>query len=374
MTAELGLAYPTRAADGVDTVAQLLAADRSDDRNALTSQIDVGSWNDASLSWVVDSSIQLESGDALGTVGNADVARVRSTRMMFDRMDNQFGGGHARRSLIEYIRSELPRLLRANATDAVRRNLFSAAGEATQLAAWMSYDAGLHGLAQRYFIQALGLADIAADRLLGASILDAMSHQATFLGRFREAANLARAARLGTNSLGVPILTSHFYVMEARALARMGDATACDRALSAAITEFERRTPEEGPEWIQYFDDAEMAAEFGHCNRDLGRAVRATSYASQSLGSATGEYLRSDFFATMVLAHSCMDQGEAEEACRVALTALEIGENLQSARSTAYVAEFRQRLARASSSAVVRDFESKAEGTRLWTSLTIKGQ
>ena len=29
----------------------------------------------------------------------------------------------------------------------------------TQLAAWMSYDAGLHGLAQRYFIQALGFAD-----------------------------------------------------------------------------------------------------------------------------------------------------------------------------------------------------------------------
>ena len=52
--------------------------------------------------------------------------------------------------------------------------------------------------AQRYFIQALGLAEAAGDRLLGASILDAMSHQATYTGRFSEAANLARAARTGT--------------------------------------------------------------------------------------------------------------------------------------------------------------------------------
>lgn len=34
--------------------------------------------------------------------------------------------------------------------------------------------------------------------MLGASILDAMSHQATYTGRFREAASLARAALAGT--------------------------------------------------------------------------------------------------------------------------------------------------------------------------------
>ncbi|WP_219420243.1 hypothetical protein [Pseudonocardia nigra] len=194
-----------------------------------------------------------------------------------------------------------------------------------------------------------------------------MSHQATFLGRFREAANLARAARVGSVASGVPILTSHFYVMEARALARLGDAAGCDQALAAAMTEFERHTPGEGPAWIQYFDEAELAAEFGHCNRDLGRPGHASSYASQSLGSASGDYLRSDFFATMVLAHAYMDQGEAEEACRVALRALEIGENLKSSRSASYVAEFRQRLHRARGSVILRDFESKAEGARLWT-------
>jgi hypothetical protein len=43
-----------------------------------------------------------------------------------------------------------------------------------------------------------------------------MSHQATFLGRFTEAANLARAALAGTGGIATPTLTAHFRAMEAR--------------------------------------------------------------------------------------------------------------------------------------------------------------
>jgi hypothetical protein len=99
----------------------------------------------------------------------------------------------------------------------------------------MTYDATpASRLAQKYFIQALRLAQAGNDRLLGASILNAMSHQATYTGRFREAANLARAARTGTCGLATATQTSHFYAMEARALARLGDAKACDHALAEA--------------------------------------------------------------------------------------------------------------------------------------------
>ena len=112
----------------------------------------------------------------------------------------------------------------------------------------MTYDSTPSaGLAQRYFIQALALAQAAGDRLLGATILDAMSHQATYIGRFAEAANLARAARSGTRGLATPTLTAHFHTMEARALARLGDARACDSALAEAVREFERRNPDDDP-------------------------------------------------------------------------------------------------------------------------------
>ena len=86
----------------------------------------------------------------------------------------------------------------------------------------MSYDAGFHGLAQRYFIQALKLADFADNQLLGGSILDAMSHQATYLGRSADAASLARAARSGTRGIATAGVTAHLHAMEARALGGSG--------------------------------------------------------------------------------------------------------------------------------------------------------
>ncbi|MDB4872921.1 MAG: regulator, partial [Gemmatimonadales bacterium] len=224
----------------------------------------------------------------------------------------------------------------------------------------------LHSLAQRYFIQALALAEAGQDRLLAASVLDAMSHQATFIGRFQDAANLARAANLGTHAVATPTLTAHFHVMEARALARLGDARACDLALSAAVTMFERRTPEDDPEWIRYFDDAELAAEFGHCFRDLGRPVDATEYATQCLGDADGTYLRSDFFATMVLADAHLRGGDVEQACNIALHAVNLGEQIKSARCTSYLREFRTELSHIGPTPASRELEEQAVGSTLW--------
>ena len=203
----------------------------------------------------------------------SDVERFRATVEMFTKLDDRFGGGHARQALVQYLRTDADRMLSGRYSDAVGRELFTAVGEATLLAAWMSYDsAPASALAQGYFVQALALAQAGEDRLLGASILDAMSHQATFTGRFTEAANLARAAQAGTREIATPTLTAHFRAMEARALARLGDAKACDHALSESMREFERANPENDPEWIRYFNESELSAEFAHCMRDLGRA------------------------------------------------------------------------------------------------------
>jgi hypothetical protein len=46
-----------------------------------------------------------------------------------------------------------------------------------------------------------------------------MSNQATYTGRFAEAACLARAGRAGTTRMATASMTAHFFAMEARALA-----------------------------------------------------------------------------------------------------------------------------------------------------------
>jgi len=194
-----------------------------------------------------------------------------------------------------------------------------------------------------------------------------MSHQATYTGRFGDAANLARAARTGTAGIATATLTAHFHTMEARALARLGDARACDRALAEAVREFERRRPDDDPEWIRYFDEVELAAEFGHCLRDLGRAAAAARYAGRSVAAVdSAGFVRSDFFATMVLADAQLAGGDLEQACGTALRALTAGELIRSARCVNYLREFGQHLARAGDATVATDFHEQARESRLW--------
>jgi tetratricopeptide (TPR) repeat protein len=367
--AEVSLDYPGTAGQAVGNVTSLWRADLVDQGVLARAGIAPGAWKDASLRWLVDPVGPPEADLPGGVrVGMGDVERFAVTVEAFRQLDDRFGGGNARQALIQYLTGDGDRLLRGRYAGAVGCALFSAVAEATLLAAWMSYDSvPRSALAQRYFIQALALAQAGGDQLLGATILDAMSHQATYTGRFAEAANLARAARTGTAGIATATLTAHFHTMEARALARLGDAKACDRALAEAVREFERRRPEEDPGWIRYFDEAELAAEFGHCLRDLGRVADAAQYASRSVVTDSGTgFVRSDFFATMVLADAHLAAGDLEQACATVLRALTEGELIRSARCVNYLRDFRQHLTRAADATAVTDFSEQARASRLW--------
>jgi hypothetical protein len=202
--------------------------------------------------------------------------------------------------------------------------------------------------------------------LLGASVLDSMSHQATFTGRFSEAANLARAALTGTCGIATPSLTAHFHTMEARALARLGDAKATSHALSESTREFERGSLENNPSWFQYFNESELSAELGHCMRDIGQSSEAVKYASSSLGlDGSQEFVRSDFFVSLVLADAHLAAGDLEQACTVTLNALTAGEQIRSARCVGYLREFMRHLP-ATDNGLLRDFREQAANSRLW--------
>lgn len=368
-TLDVGLVFPDSPTEAAETVGRLWRADLKDPTEPQQRAIDHRAWNDASLKWLVGPPYS-PSVDALGGVriGIPDVERFRATTDVFAQLDDRYGGGHARQALVQYLSADAERLLRGRFTDAVGRELYSVVGEATLLAAWMTYDsAPSSGLAQRYFVQALALAKAADDRLLGASILDAMSHQATYTGRFSDAANLARAARTGTSHVATPTLTAHFHTMEARALARLGDAKGCDRALADAVSEFERRDPDNDPMWIRYFNEIELNAEFGHCFRDLGRTRDAQQYAAQGiLTPDDATFARSDFFVAVVLADSYLASGDTEQACATVLKVLTAGEQIRSARCVGYLREFGKHLAHLADATSVVGFNEAARDSRLW--------
>jgi hypothetical protein len=338
----LGLTYPDTPEAAVEVLADLWAADL--DETLASTAVSGPAWSEASLAWLVRSgrdrlSVRLDGRH----VGSSDVAAVRATVATFANLDNELGGNHARRALIEFLRTDLAPLLRGSYSERIGRDLFAAAAEATLLAAWMSYDAGWHGLAQRYFLQALRLAQAADDVLLASTTLDAMSHQATFLGRFGEAANLARAAATGAARLATPTLKAHYLAMEARAHAGAGDAAATERVLSSAVRLFERRDSSEDPPWIAYVDESELGAELAHCHRDLGHGKKAIQYALMGLAHDSSTP-RSDYFVTMVLAAGHLAAGEVEAACDVAGQAVDLAGNLKSARAKEYLRQFQGKL------------------------------
>lgn len=357
-----GLSYPDDAAGSAAALTMLWQADQDERPTIVSAPVVSSAWFEASLHWLVRMDVRSRSAEAGVRVGVADVDRLRATVAAFVEMDDRFGGGHARRALVEYLRSDVAALLVGSYTETTGRLLQREAAEATLLLAWMSYDAGRNGLAQRYFIQALRLAQAAGDLMLAGSVLDAMSHQATFLGRHREAATLARAARQGTAGRATPTLTAHFHAMEARAHAAGGDSAAAYRSLSEAVRLFERRSPGDDPDWISYFNDAELSAEFAHCFRDLERYEDAVTYAQQS---ATGS-ARSDFFTSMVLAAGHLGAGDIEQACLVAGDALVAGRALRSARAAEYVAAFRRQLAPHFAVVQVVELDRMAAGHPLW--------
>lgn len=358
-----GTEYPEDVDEAVAALDRLWRADQEDVRSVVAAPTVAAAWPSASLTWLVRTGPDVIPDRLAGArVGLADIERLRTTVAAFGDMDDRFGGGHARKALVQYLRSDVPALLAGRYGERTGRQLYSAVAEATLLTAWMSYDSGMHGLAQRYFVQALRLAQVADDTLLAGSILDAMSHQATFLGRHREAATLARAARQGTTGRATPTLTAHFYAMEARALAAGGDGVSAQRALSEAVRVFERRNPGDDPEWIAYFDDAELSAEFSHCFRDTGRFTDAVTYVQRAM---TGS-VRSDFFVTMVLAAGHLGNGDADEAAAVTRRALDMGVALRSARCSEYVRAFRRQLSAAGHRQTLTTLDEYAADHPLW--------
>ncbi|MHC3428203.1 hypothetical protein [Streptomyces sp. DT18] len=363
---ELGLEFADRPETTAKTVADLWRADLADAQALVRAQPDSAAWNAASLRWIVappDGGLSRAGNRSIGAV---DVDMIRSTADAFSMLDGKFGGGHARRALIQYLHTDVRPMLDGKYSDNVGRQLHSAVAEALLLAGWMSYDSGLHGIGQRYLIQALRMAQAAGDRLLGGSILSAMSHQATFLGRYQDAATLARAAYAGPGSALGPTMAAQFRTMEARALARLGDERGCDLALAEAESKLNQRTSDSDPPYIAYFDEVELAAEIGHCFRDLGRSVAAAQRGGASI-FGDGLNNRSDFFATMVQADAHIIQGEIGQGFDIALSALHLGEGLKSARCIQYVREFQGRITSDMKRATeFRIFDEQARGFRLW--------
>ena len=291
-------------------------------------------------------------------VSLSDVAVIRDLSARLKQLDNRHGGGHVRRLALAVLDEEVAPLLRSGSfTDDVGRELLSTAAEVTQLVGWMSHDIGSHGVAQRYLIQALGLARSAGDSALIAELLCAMSQQSTYL-QDTQAADLARAARTVANRHGHVALVAESRLMEAHAHARAGSPASCASALHEAEIALDKADRSDEPQWISYFDEAYVSAKFGHCLREVGDHKNAIKYAERSL-QMDRSYVRGQAFNLTLLAHAQADAGDLSAACATGLEAVNVVADLSSARAVNYLREFRLALSPAASTQEVRSLDER---------------
>ncbi|MFE9424298.1 hypothetical protein ACFYNO_15170 [Kitasatospora sp. NPDC006697] len=310
------------------------------------------------LLWLLEE----ENAPVLAAVaGGGSVAQVEAMIEMFDLMDNRFGGGGVRASIVHYLSTQLtPMLQQRTLPPSQRRLLYTYAAKLAAMAGWCSYDTADYGLAQRYMIQALRLCAEGGDRVLGGQILAGMSHLATNLGNPAEGVALARAGVATAKRSGSPLGLMRLHAMAARGYAALDDAGQATSSLLAAgaALETSRGADGESP-WVRFLDHHYLEAEAALVHRDLGESAQAEQLASASV-EANGDRRRRQAISRSVLATSYLQQHRLDEAVDTASTALEHLAGVHSERSVQALRTFRARLAPHSNETIVREFERKA--------------
>jgi hypothetical protein len=298
-------------------------------------------------------------------VGQSDVAAVRAMTQALVDLDHTYGSGHVRPVVVHYLNSVVSGLLAGSYREAVGRDLFGAVSRLTELAGYMAVDTGQPGLAQRYYIQSLRLAQAAGDRGYGGYVLAAsMSHLAAQLGNPREIAQLARAAQEGARGRVTPRVEAMFHAAEARGHALLGDARAAELSAGRAVSALESAAGTDSgddPPWIAHFDEAYLADELAHCYRDLGRPEEAARQAEASLAGHPASRVRRRAIGYVLLATAQVQRREVEQACATGLKAVELLQTLRSDRGMEYLEDFQLRLDPYREESVVREFGARLE-------------
>jgi hypothetical protein len=158
---------------------------------------------------------------------------------------------------------------------------------------------------------------------------------------------------------GIAAIRAEAAVLEAHGRAVTGDERACAVALDRAEKTLDKADRDKDPQWIRYFDEAYLAAKFGHCFAALGRGDLACRFAARSL-DMDARYVRGKQFNLALLATAHAQAGEIEQSAVVGSQAVQAAKGLRSARSADYLAALADRLAPHVGLQAVREFADQA--------------
>ncbi len=274
-----------------------------------------------------------------------DVIRLRGMCEQLKDIDNAHGGGAALPMTMWYLRHETPPLLSdVTSGGPLDRALIDVIALFWLDAGWMAYDAAEQQLATQNFTRALRLAHDVGDRLLGARVLAALSHQAIYHGHVRHAIDYAQAARAATRIIATPRTVAMLAAMEACAHAAAGDVASCYTALGEAeqAVTLIRAQPE--PQGLD-FDEGGYWGHAARAYRDLGRLAEAEQCAQKSVGLCLPAHSRTRAQRYAIHAAAHLRMGEIDAAAAAGEHVVREAWNLHSSHVFGEVAKLARELA-----------------------------
>jgi hypothetical protein len=356
---EGGLRYRACVPTTIDIIAALGTADLTRQEGLVQAPFSADALIAPSRDWLVDHGADHAAGPESSRVGMAEAEAIRDTFSVFQELDTKYGGAHARMALVQYLNSDVVPLLRKSCTDSVGRAVFGAAAELTYLAGLTAFDSGQHGLAERYYIQALRLASEAEEHAFAGNILAAMSHLAISHSDGHEAVQLAKAGLYGAKRAGIRSVEMRLNAMLARGHALLGESERCAVALSKAEVALDKARPGCELPWCRFLDEAFLAGETAQCFLALGQPELAQRFALESVKSSSRRTRRL-VLSQLALATSYVQMDEPEAGCSEGSKALNLIARVKSSRSLMTLRDFTSSLYHYQGISAVQEFERLA--------------
>ncbi|WP_329122660.1 transcriptional regulator [Streptomyces sp. NBC_01353] len=270
------------------------------------------------------------SRDGRTRVSMADVTMLGAARAHYEHMYRKAGGIATRMRIVGFLNAETAPLLRGAYSDGLGRRLHRATGALVAVAGICAYDSDAHGLAQRYFHQALRLAKASGDRGLGAYVIALLVNQSLFMGEYRQAVAFAEAALRAAGRQITPALAADLSAMQAKAYAHLGDGAAALTCIRRAEAEAERISFGHEPAETGYVQPGLVNVQVAEALLSLGDLPGAREHARAAV--ETPAHDRGRVHRLAMLCQIELRQGEADEAARTAVEMTERARGMESQR------------------------------------------
>ena len=281
-----------------------------------------------------------------GRLSEVEIGRIEAATAALRHWDDRWRLGIRRRAVLGQL-SEISELARTPQVASVQARLFVAMAELSKVSASMSYDAGDHSTAQRYYTLSLRAVHQAGPehRLYGVGVLADMARQMLDTGHPNDALDLTRFALDSAHTDKAPLAAlALLRTREGWSYARMGRANAFQRTVIQAEDLLAGAAQCDLPTWVRNFDHAELAGVVGARYRDLAQcqddlakrhkyAQASATYITQALELRAHDKQRNHAFDLVGLGRTYLVLGEPEEAARVALQAVKTVRDLGSGRA-----------------------------------------